>query len=84
MATGSPLEARASTIDATSAQYRSWAVPIAKGFPLLVGGEQEVVRVRWGQKPHRRANSLGGEFSLVADPAQTNELSLQITRLGAA
>ena len=81
MATGSPPDARASTLNTTSAQYRSSAVHLEKGSPLLLGNEQEAARARWGQKPHREANSLGREFIAATDPAQTNELSHQIAQV---
>ena len=80
MATGSPTDAWVSTLNATSAQRRSLAVRLEKGLPRLVGNAKDVVRVRRGKKPHRKANSIGGEFSLIPDPAQTNDPSLEITR----
>ena len=34
-----------------------------------------------GAKPHRKANSIGEEFSAIADPAQSNDLALGIARV---
>ena len=84
MATGSPNDDWVSTLNATSAKYRSLAVHFEKGHPLLVGNNKDVARVRWGKKPHREANSIGKEFIVITDPAQNNALSLEIDRVETA
>ena len=84
MATGSPQEAWASPLNATSPQYRSLSAHLEKGLPLLVGDDQDAVRARRGQKTHREANSLGEEFRTIADPGQTNDLAQNIMRVETA
>ena len=37
-----------------------------------------MVRVRWGQKPHRKANHLGKEFSAIPDQEKYNALALRV------
>ena len=72
MATGSPDGLWRQTLNATRAHYRTLTVHLEKGLPLLVGDETNVVRVRGGVKPHRKANGAGEEFSATADPRQSN------------
>ena len=68
MATGSIDGARRQTLNAKSAHYRTMAVHLEKGLPVLVGDDANVVRIRWGGEPHRKANLMGKEFSVTADP----------------
>ena len=84
MATGSPSVTLVSTLNATTSQYRSITIHLEKVLPLLVRNEKAVVRVRWGQKPHRRYNNLGGEFSLAIDPPQVNDLATAINAVESA
>ena len=84
MATGSPSSAWVSTFNPSTLQYRSATIHLEKRTPLLVGGAQDVVRVLGGSKPHRTAGNFEKEFSLIIDPAQTNELAVSIRAAEAA
>ena len=72
MATGSSDVLRYQTIRATSAHYRTLTAHLAKGLPALVGGDANVVRVRLGGGPHRKANGAGKEFIATVAPEQSN------------
>ena len=78
MATGSPPDAWALAVNATSASYRNFKEHLERWFPALVSNGIHIARVRWGQKPHRKANQLGKEFSATPDPDQINALDVRI------
>ena len=64
------------TINDTSANYRTLTVHLEKGLPVLVGDDAHAIRVRRGGEPHRKANGIGEEFSVAADPLdQPNPLA---------
>ena len=46
-----------------------------KGPNMLVGDDTNVMRARWGGKPHRKANGMGEEFSAILDTEQFNTLA---------
>ena len=66
MATGSLDGVLRQTLNATSANYRA----LKRGLPVLVGDSENVVRVRWGGQPHRKASGIGNEFIATADPPE--------------
>ena len=81
-ATESPDGFRHQSLNATSSHYRTWAVLLETGYQLLVGGDANVVRVRWGGKPQRKSNGVGKEFIVMVGPEQSNPLAGGIRLFG--
>ena len=83
MATGSPDGLWRPTLNAASSHYRTLTAHLANGLPSSVGDDANVVRVRWGGKPHRKANGAWKEFSATVRPEQPNKHAGGIRLFGA-
>ena len=73
------------TANATSAHYRSLTAHLGNGLPDLARGDADVIRIRRGGKPRRKANGMGKEFSGTVGPVdQPNSLADGIRAVGTA